>query len=238
MTGGSSTMKTSRLILLRHGQSLYNKENLFTGWTDIDLSDQGVEEAKRAGNILKGQGIYPDICFTSWLKRAIHTAQLALRELEWEHINCIKSWKLNERHYGAWQERDKKAVKREVGDDRFIAVRRGYDTPPPLLEDGDPRLAQNDPKYRNVEPELLPRGESLKDTKRRALNYFFGVIAPELTRGKTALVSAHGNSLRALVMAIERLSPEEIVAQEIPTGKPIIYLFDETLHLQKKVTNL
>lgn len=231
-------MKTSKLILLRHGQSLYNKRHLFTGWTDIDLSDHGIEEAKRAGNILKKQGLYPDICFISRLKRAIHTAQLVLRELDWEHIDCIKSWKLNERHYGAWQGHDKNAIKADAGEDHFIAVRRGYDTPPPLLEDGDPRLAQNDPRYRDIEPAMLPRGESLKDTRRRALNYFFEMIAPELTRARTVLVSAHGNSLRALVMAIEKLSPEEIVTIEIPTGKPILYLFDETLHLQKKLSKL
>ncbi|BDY13871.1 2,3-bisphosphoglycerate-dependent phosphoglycerate mutase [Hydrogenimonas cancrithermarum] len=223
-----------RLILLRHGQSLYNKENLFTGWTDVDLSEEGIEEAKRAGEILLKHDLLPDICFTSWLKRAIHTAQLALKEMEWEQIDCIKSWKLNERHYGAWQCHNKDAIRKEVGDEMFMAVRRGYDTSPPPLQDGDPRLAENDPKYRKLDPSSLPRGESLKATRKRVLNYFAEAIAPELARGKDLLVSAHGNSLRALVMAIEHLTPAEIVEVEIPTGEPIVYVFDETLHLLRK----
>ena len=227
-------MNQARLILLRHGQSLYNKENLFTGWTDIDLSEQGVKEAVEAGEILLRHDLFPDICFTSWLKRAVHTAQITLKQMEWEHIDCIKHWKLNERHYGAWQQHNKDAIKAEVGQERFVAIRRGYDTPPPPLADGDPRLVQNDPKYKGVDPSLLPRSESLKDTRKRALNYFVASIAPELARKKTVLVSAHGNSLRALTMAIERLTPAEIVKVEIPTGQPIVYLFDETLHLLKK----
>ena len=223
-----------KLILLRHGQSLYNKENLFTGWTDIDLSEEGRAEAQRAGEMLARAELYPDICFTSWLKRAIHTAQIALKTMEWEHIDCIKSWKLNERHYGAWQRHNKETIKKEVGDERFLAIRRGYDTPPPPLPDGDPRLPENDPKYKHIDPALLPRSESLKDTRKRTLNYFAEKIAPELARDKTVLISAHGNSLRALVMAIEKLTPAEIVKVEIPTGQPILYTFDETLHLLQK----
>ncbi len=222
------------LILLRHGQSVYNKQNIFTGWTDVELSDEGIAEAKRAGQILSANSLLPDLCFTSWLKRAIHTAQLALREMDWEQIDCRKSWKLNERHYGAWQQRNKDEVKAEVGQEAFVAVRRGYDTPPPPLPDGDPRLPQNDPKFRLIDPNELPRSESLKDTRRRTLNYFYEAIAPELARGKTVLVSAHGNSLRALTMAIENLSPEAIVKVEIPTGIPILYRFDETLQMQEK----
>ncbi|WP_456485127.1 2,3-bisphosphoglycerate-dependent phosphoglycerate mutase [Hydrogenimonas sp.] len=227
-------MKISKLILLRHGESLYNKENLFTGWTDIDLSEKGVEEAKEAGRILEKNDLFPNICFASWLKRSIHTAQIALHEMEWEHIDCIKHWKLNERHYGAWQRHNKDAIKKEVGEEMFVAIRRGYDTPPPPLPDGDPRLVEKDPKYAGIDPALLPRSESLKDTRRRTLNYFAETIAPELARGKTVLVSAHGNSLRALTMAIEHLTPAEIVKVEIPTGVPIVYTFDETLHLLKK----
>jgi 2,3-bisphosphoglycerate-dependent phosphoglycerate mutase len=228
------SLKRSRLILLRHGQSLYNKENLFTGWTDVDLSEQGRAEAQRAGEILRKAQLFPDICFTSWLKRAIHTAQIALAEMEWEHIDCLKSWQLNERHYGAWQERNKAEVEKEVGEERFVAVRRGYDTPPPPLPDGDPRLPGNDPKYRGLDPSLLPRSESLAATRRRTLNYFVKAVAPQLAEGKTVLVSAHGNSLRSLVMAIENLTPAQIVKVEIPTGAPILYTFDETLHLVKK----
>ena len=223
-----------RLILLRHGQSLYNRLNIFTGWTDVDLSEEGIAEAKRAGQILKENGLYPEICFSSWLKRAIHTAQLALGEMDWEQIDCCKSWKLNERHYGAWQGRNKDEVKAEVGEEAFIAVRRGYATPPPPLPDGDPRLPQNDPKFRLMDPQDLPRSESLKETRRRTLNYFYEAIAPELARDRTVLVSAHGNSLRALTMAIEALSPDEIVHVEIPTGVPILYHFDETLKMQEK----
>ncbi len=223
-----------RLILLRHGQSLYNRRNIFTGWTDVDLSEEGIAEAKRAGQLLKESGLYPEICFSSWLKRAIHTAQLALGEMDWEQIDCCKSWKLNERHYGAWQGRNKDEVKAEVGEEAFIAVRRGYATPPPPLPDGDPRLPQNDPKFRLIDPQDLPRSESLKETRRRTLNYFYEAIAPELARGRTVLVSAHGNSLRALTMSIEGLSPDEIVHVEIPTGVPILYHFDETLKMQEK----
>ncbi len=223
-----------RLILLRHGQSLYNKRNIFTGWTDVELSEEGIAEAKRAGQILKESGLYPELCFTSWLKRAIHTAQLALREMDWEQIDCVKSWKLNERHYGAWQQRNKDEVKAEVGEEAFVAVRRGYATPPPPLPDGDPRLPDKDPKFRLIDPQELPRSESLKDTRQRTLNYFYEAIAPELARDKTVLVSAHGNSLRALTMAIENLSPEAIVKVEIPTGIPILYRFDETLQMQEK----
>ncbi len=223
-------MRESKLILLRHGESLYNRENLFTGWTDIDLSQKGIEQAERAGKRLAENDLYPDICFTSWLKRAIHTAQITLKEMEWEHIDSIRSWKLNERHYGAWQQHNKDAVRREVGEEMFMAIRRGYDTPPPPLKSGDPRLPENDPKYSGVDPALLPRSESLKQTRIRTLNYFAESIAPQLARGKCVLVSAHGNSLRALVMAIENLTPAEVVKLEIPTGEPILYRFDETLH--------
>jgi len=234
MAGAES--KTSRLILLRHGQSLYNERNLFTGWTDVELSGRGRAEARRAGEILRNAGLYPDLCFTSWLKRAIHTAQIALGEMGWEQIDCLKSWQLNERHYGAWQQRNKEEVKEEVGEERFVAIRRGYDTPPPPLPDGDPRLPRNDPKYRALDPSLLPRSESLKETRRRTLNYFVRDIAPRLAEGRTVLVSAHGNSLRALLMAIEGVTPEEIVGIEIPTGQPICYEFDETLqYLSKRV---
>ncbi len=215
------------LILLRHGQSIYNQQNLFTGWTDVDLSQTGEEEALNAGKILKDLSLFPDICFTSWLKRSIHTAQLVLKTLSWEHIDCIKSWKLNERHYGAWQQHDKNKIEKEVGKAHFLAVRRGYDTPPPPLQDSDPRCVENDPKYQHINPHLLPRSESLKDTKKRTIAYYHDSILPKLTADKIVLVSAHGNSLRALVMEIESLSKEEIVSVEIPTGEPMIYRYDE-----------
>jgi len=222
------------LILLRHGQSVYNAQNLFTGWTDVDLSEQGRAEAKYAGEILRTKGLQPDICFTSWLKRAIHTAQIALETMAWEHIDTIRHWKLNERHYGAWQQRNKEEVKAEVGEEQFIAVRRGYDTPPPPLSNGDKRLPQNDPKYASLDPSILPRSESLKMTADRTLNYYYEAIVPHLARGETVLVSAHGNSLRALVMGIEKLSKEEVVKLEIPTGVPIVYRFDGRMEIVGK----
>ncbi len=215
------------LILLRHGQSVYNKENLFTGWTDVELSAQGRKEAQMAAGILLKRGLYPDVCFTSWLKRAIHTAQIVLEEMSWEQIDCLKSWKLNERHYGAWQRQNKEKVKAEVGEAHFLAVRRGYDTPPPPLDDDDPRAVRFEKKYQKTDLRLLPRSESLKDTAQRVLPYYHDVILPQLRQGKTVLVSAHGNSLRALLMEIEALSPEEIVKVEIPTGEPLIYHFNE-----------
>ncbi|OQX73300.1 MAG: phosphoglyceromutase [Campylobacteraceae bacterium 4484_4] len=223
-----------KLILLRHGQSLYNRENLFTGWTDIDLSEKGKDEARAAGALLAKNALFPDVCFTSWLKRAIHTAQIALEEMVWEQIDCLKSWRLNERHYGAWQQHNKDQIKEEVGEERFVAIRRGYDTPPPPLREGDPRLVQNDPRYKKIDPILLPRSESLKDTKRRTLRYFYEAIAPRLVTEETVLVCAHGNSLRALTMAIENLLPEEVVELEIPTALPIVYTFDETLKMTDK----
>jgi 2,3-bisphosphoglycerate-dependent phosphoglycerate mutase len=226
--------QNARLILLRHGQSLYNLKNLFTGWTDVDLSDRGVEEARHAGRLLKEAGIRPDLCYASWLKRAIHTAQLALKELEWEQVDTRKDWRLNERHYGAWQQRNKDEVKAEVGEERFVAVRRGYDTPPPPLAADDPRHPRFDPKYRGLDPMLLPATESLADTRRRTLACYHERIAPHLVRGETVLVSAHGNSLRSLVMAIEDLTPEEIIKVEIPTGELICYEFDVTLELLSK----
>lgn len=227
-------MQGAKLILLRHGESLYNKENLFTGWTDVDLSAKGKEEAKRAGEILLKHALYPDICFTSWLQRSIHTAQLVLSVMQWEQIDAIRSWKLNERHYGAWQKQNKDKVKAELGEKRFMAVRRGYDTPPPPLNSDDFEALLKDPKYRTLEKHLLPHSESLKETAKRTLSYFYDVIVPQLEEGKTVLVSAHGNSLRALLMEIEHLNADEIVNVNIPTGRPILYQFDGTLKMVKK----
>jgi len=228
---------SATLILLRHGQSLYNEKNLFTGWTDVELSEQGRWEAKEAALLLKEQNLYPDICFSSWLKRAIHTMQIVLAEMEWEQVDTIKSWKLNERHYGAWQQQKKEEIEKKVGKEHFLAVRRGYDTPPPPLEANDPRAVLFDPKYNTLDPNLLPRSESLRDTRKRTLNYYYEAIVSQLAAGKSVLVSAHGNSLRSLVMGIEGLTSEEIVTLEIPTGKPLIYRFDETLQLREKPGN-
>ena len=223
-----------KLILMRHGESIYNQKNLFTGWTDVALSKKGEQEAKEAGELLKKNGIYPDICFTSWLKRAIHTAQIALEELEWEHIDVIRSYKLNERHYGAWQGEDKTKVLQEYGEEKFVAVRRGYDVPPPPLEENDKRVVWKEKKYANISHKLLPLHESLKDTKKRAVNYFKEHIVKELQTDKTVLISAHGNSLRSLVMYLDRLTQEEIVKLEIPTGEIIVYTFDEDFNIKKR----
>ncbi len=225
----------SKLILVRHGQSVYNQKNIFTGWTDIELSLQGEKEAKQAGELLKKNMIYPDICFTSWLKRAIHTTQIILKELEWEHIDVCKSWKLNERHYGAWQGKNKEEIKKNVGEKIFSSIRRGYETPPPPLKENDKRLPIFEKKYQNIDPHLLPKSESLKDTQRRVLNYYFEKIVPFLAQNKDVLISAHGNSLRALAMYIENIDKNTIMEYEIPTGEIIIYNFDDILKLNNKI---
>ena len=224
----------SKLILVRHGQSVYNQKNIFTGWTDVELSEKGKKEAKEAGELLKENLLFPDICFTSWLKRAIHTTQIILSALEWEHIDVFKSWKLNERHYGAWQGKNKERVKKEVGEEVFLSIRRGYDTPPPPLEVNDKRAALFEKKYKDIDPKLLPRSESLKDTKKRTVNYYFEKIVPFLTQNKTVLVSAHGNSLRSLVMQIENINKKDIVKYEIPTGEIIVYDFNDIMKLTDK----
>ena len=221
-------MKKRTLILLRHGESEYNKAHLFTGWTDVELSEKGQKEAAYAGALLASHGLYPDICFTSWLKRAIHTAHITLDEMAWEHIDVLKSWRLNERHYGSWQGQNKERVREEVGEAHFLAVRRGYDTPPPPLAEDDPRSPYFEKKYQKVDPLLLPRSESLKETRERVWAYYLEAIVPKLEEGDTVLVSAHGNSLRALVMGLENLTPEEIVRVEIPTGRPWVYVLNET----------
>ena len=219
----------SKLILLRHGESEYNRKNIFTGWSDVELSTKGEMEAKNAGELLKKYDIFPDICFTSWLKRAIHTTQIALKELEWEHIDIIKSWKLNERHYGAWQGQNKDKIKKEVGKEMFLKVRRGYDTPPPPLKNNMP-----DKKYHSIDISLLPKCESLKETKKRTINYYFLKIAPAILSHNSVLVSAHGNSLRSIVMYLENISPKDIVKVEIPTGEIIVYDFDNLLQIRDK----
>ncbi len=224
----------SKLILVRHGQSIYNQKNLFTGWTDVPLTPQGIEEAQNVGKILKAHDLSPDICFTSWLKRAIHTANIALAELGWEHIDQLRSYRLNERHYGAWQGKNKDEVKKEYGEEMFLAVRRGYATRPPLLDPNDPRVPWRERKFQDFSHDILPLGESLQDTKKRVLPYFETAIIPELQKGKTVLISAHGNSLRALVMHLEDISKEEIPKLEIPTGEVRVYEFDAVKKIIKK----
>ncbi|QRM90829.1 2,3-bisphosphoglycerate-dependent phosphoglycerate mutase [Lacinutrix sp. WUR7] len=223
-----------KLILVRHGKSLWNIENIFTGWTDIDLAPQGIQEAKVAGQIIRDNKLAIDICFSSYLKRAIRTAWIILDTANLMHIDFLKSWKLNERNYGAWQGRKKEAVRKEVGDDLFLKVRRGFSTPPPSLSMEDERNPKFDPKYAKLPTEELPLGESLEETRHRAVQYFFEAIVPELVEGKTVLVSAHGNSIRALMGHIEKISPIEISNVEVKTGVLNIYEFDTEMRLKDK----
>ncbi len=220
-----------KLILVRHGKSLWNVKNVFTGWTDIDLAPEGIEEAKKAGELIKSNLIDVDICFSSYLKRAIRTAWIMLETAEMMHVDCHYSWKLNERHYGDWQGKNKDEVLREVGEAHFLSVRRGYDTPPPSLYPEDKRNPQYDSNYKMLDSTILPLGESLKDTSKRVVNYFFEAIAPELAKGKTVLISAHGNSLRAMIEYLEHISTEDIANVEVATGKPHLYEFDGKLNV-------
>ncbi|MFQ5346965.1 MAG: 2,3-diphosphoglycerate-dependent phosphoglycerate mutase [Rhodothalassiaceae bacterium] len=218
------------LILLRHGQSEWNRQNRFTGWTDVDLSEQGRAEAARAGRLMAAQALVPDICFTSVLKRAIRTACIALDVMDRLWIPMHKSWRLNERHYGALQGLDKNEMAAKVGPEQVRIWRRSYDVPPPPLDEGDPRLPHHDPRYRDVDPALLPRTESLKDTVARFLPYWEEALAPALREGRRVLVAAHGNSLRALVKFLDDISDDAIPGLEIPTGAPLLYRLDSDLH--------
>ena len=221
-----------KLILIRHGQSEWNAKNLFTGWIDINLSEKGKKEAKRAGELLKEAGLYPNICYTSYLKRAIHTAQIALNTLEWEHIDVIRSWRLNERHYGNWQGKNKDEVKAEYGEELFMAVRRGYDTPPPPIEPTDDDYEKRLPKDEKYD--YIPKSESLKDTRKRVIEYFFEEIFPSLLVYENVMIAAHGNSLRALIMFLEKIEPKDIAKIEVPTGVPIVYELDSELNIKNK----
>jgi 2,3-bisphosphoglycerate-dependent phosphoglycerate mutase len=219
----------TKLVLLRHGESIWNKENLFTGWTDVDLSDQGRAEAKRAGELLKAGGFTFDVAFTSVLKRAIRTLWLALDELDLMWIPVEHSWQLNERHYGALQGLNKAQTAAKYGDEQVLIWRRSYDVPPPALEESDPRHPGGDPRYRGLGPSELPRTECLKDTVARFLPYWHEAIVPAIREGKKVLIAAHGNSLRALVKYLDDISDRDIVGLNIPTGVPLVYELDESL---------
>lgn len=213
----------TRMILLRHGQSEWNEEGRFTGWTDIDLSNRGREEAKDAGRRLKEEGMTFDVAFTSVLKRAIRTTWIVMDEMDLMWVPLSRSWRMNERHYGALQGLNKKEMTKEYGKDQVHAWRRGYEVRPPPLDPSDPRHPRFDPRYRQVEASLLPSSESLHDTLTRVLPYWKEEILPRVQEGKQVLVSAHGNSLRALVKHLDGLSDEEIPELNIPTGIPLIY---------------
>ncbi|WP_281301272.1 MULTISPECIES: 2,3-diphosphoglycerate-dependent phosphoglycerate mutase [unclassified Iodidimonas] len=217
------------LILLRHGQSQWNLENRFTGWVDVDLSEKGEEEAARAGQLIRAHDLTPDLCCTSLLKRAIKTLHIALEELDRLWLPVEKSWRLNERHYGGLQGLNKKEMAAKVGDEQVHIWRRSYDSPPPMLDENDPGLPHHDPRYAGIDPALLPRTESLKDTVERFLPYWEDSLAPALRSGKTVLVAAHGNSLRALVKYLDHISDDEITGLEIPTGTPLLYRLDSDL---------
>ena len=221
-----------KLILVRHGKSIWNMENIFTGWTDVDLASQGIEEAKIAGEIIKDHSVNIDICFSSYLKRAIKTASIIMETADIMHIDFIKSWKLNERNYGAWQGRNKDEVRSEVGEDLFWKVRRGYSDAAPALSLNDKRYPKFDYKYQSLNSSDLPVTESLKDTKQRAVQYYFETIVPQLVNGKTVLVSAHGNSIRALMTEILNIPATEISKVEVQTGVLNIYNFDSTMILK------
>lgn len=222
------------LVLLRHGESVWNKENLFTGWTDVELSEKGVSEAKAAGQTLKSEGFDFDICYTSYLKRAIHTLQLALDEMDRAWLPVEKSWKLNERHYGALQGLNKSETAEKYGEDQVKVWRRSYATCPPALEPSDGRNPASQVQYRDVDPEDLPLTECLKDTVARAYPYFEEVIKPRMVAGDRVLIAAHGNSLRALVKMFDGMSDDEITGVNIPTGVPLVYEFDGDFNVISK----
>jgi 2,3-bisphosphoglycerate-dependent phosphoglycerate mutase len=218
-----------KVVLLRHGESVWNQENRFTGWTDVDLSEKGISEAKSAGKYLKENGFIFDIAYTSVLKRAIRTLWLTLEGMDLMWIPVINSWRLNERHYGALQGLNKAETAAKYGDEQVLVWRRSYATPPPSLEVTDERYPGKDPRYSNLSEKELPKAECLKDTVDRFLPYWFDVIAPMIKTGKRVLITAHGNSLRALVKYLDNISDDEIVGLNIPTGMPLVYELDEDL---------
>jgi 2,3-bisphosphoglycerate-dependent phosphoglycerate mutase len=217
--------------MVRHGKSVWNKENRFTGWVDVDLSEEGIEEAKRAGNILKKSGIRFDVCYSSYLKRAIKTGIIILRELDQLYLPHLKDWRFNERHYGALTGENKAEAKARLGEEKFLLYRRSYDVPPPPLDENSPYHPKNDPKYAHLPPELLPSSESLKDNQRRAMEAFYSQIAPRLVEGENVLLTAHGNTIRGMVKALEGISDEDIVKFEVATGVPRVYEFDNNLQI-------
>ncbi|AQY51862.1 phosphoglycerate mutase [Listeria weihenstephanensis FSL R9-0317] len=218
-----------KLVLIRHGQSEWNKLNLFTGWHDVDLSEQGVEEAKRAGELIKEAGLEFDVAFTSVLTRAIRTLDFALAGSDQLWVPVYKSWRLNERHYGALQGLNKEETAKKYGADQVQLWRRSYDTLPPLLEEGDERQAKNDRRYQLLDTSTIPTGENLKVTLERVIPYWMDTIAPEIKSGKRVVIAAHGNSLRALVKFLEGISDDDIMEVEIPTGVPLVYELDDEL---------
>ncbi len=217
------------LVLLRHGESQWNAQNLFTGWVDVDLTEAGVAQAIRGGQLLAEAGVLPDVVHTSVLRRAIRTTELALRECERSWLPVRRSWRLNERHYGALQGKNKKQTLEEFGEDQYMLWRRSYSDPPPPIDPESEFAQTHDARYAELAPELLPASECLADVVARMLPYYYDEIVPDLRAGKVVLVGAHGNSLRALVKHLDGISDEEIASLNIPTGIPLVYELDADL---------
>ncbi len=218
-----------KIVLLRHGESVWNKENRFTGWTDVGLTEEGLAEAKAAGQLLKAEGYAFDIAYTSVLKRAIKTLWTVLEEMDRMWIPIEHNWRLNERHYGALQGLNKAETAAKYGDQQVLTWRRSYDVPPPPLADGDPRIEAGNPRYADLAPGEFPRTECLKDTVARFLPYWHDTIAPTVRSGKSVLIAAHGNSLRALIKYLDNVSDEAIVKLNVPTARPLVYELDDDL---------
>ncbi len=217
------------LVLLRHGESQWNAKNLFTGWVDVDLSTRGEAEARRGGELLLEHSLLPDVLHTSLLRRAIRTAEIGLHVADRQWIGVRRSWRLNERHYGALQGKDKKQTLEQYGEEQFLLWRRSYDTPPPPIADDDDWSQVGDPRYASLPPELVPRTECLADVVARMLPYWYDQIVPDLRAGQTVLVAAHGNSLRALVKHLDGISDSAIAGLNIPTGIPLRYDLDASM---------
>src|SRR5690606_17935198 len=220
---------TSTLILMRHGESEWNAKNLFTGWVDVGLNDKGIAEAERGGQLLVESGLLPDVVHTSLLRRAIRTAEIVLSVADWMWIDTRRSWRLNERHYGALQGKDKAATLAEFGEEQFMIWRRSYESPPAPIDPNDGYANFNDAKYAALPSEARPANECLKDALHRALPYWYDQIVPDLRAGKVTLIAAHGNSLRALVKHLDGVSDTDIVGLNIPTGIPLVYDLDGDL---------
>lgn len=218
-----------KLVLLRHGESTWNRENRFTGWTDVELSDKGRDEAAKAGEVLKKEGFVFDVAYTSVLKRAIKTLWTVLDKMDLAWIPIINTWRLNERHYGALQGLNKSETAVKFGDEQVLIWRRSYDIPPPELEKNDPRNPRNDARYKDLSDKDLPLTECLKDTVERFLPYWHETIAPAVKSGKHVIIAAHGNSLRALVKYLDNVSDDKIVSMNIPTGLPLVYELTDDL---------
>ncbi len=223
----------NRLVLLRHGESTWNKENRFTGWTDVDLSERGVREAMDAGRVLKKEGFHFRIAYTSYLTRAIKTLWYALSEMDLIWIPVYKTWRLNEKHYGVLQGLNKSEMAEKYGDQQVLIWRRSYDTPPPPMDLNDPRHPRFDHRYAGLKPEEIPATESLKETVERIVPYWKSEMAAKLKENKEVLVAAHGNSLRGIVKYLKNISNEDIVGLNLPTGIPYVFEFDDDLNLQK-----